>query len=75
MKSGFHLCSSSQNLRSGSINFHKLVRQVDFDEIAPHDIVAFGLVFVVAVYAPQTKILEVLTNVSECFFEALFNDS
>jgi len=26
-------------------------------------------------YAPQTKILEVRTNLSECFFEAIFNDS
>jgi hypothetical protein len=26
------------------------------------------------IYAPQTKILEGRTNVSECVFEALFND-
>jgi hypothetical protein len=26
-------------------------------------------------YAPQTKILEGRTNLSECVFEALFNDS
>ena len=31
--------------------------------------------FPMPIYAPQTKILEVRTNLSECVFEALFNDS
>jgi hypothetical protein len=31
--------------------------------------------FKMEIYAPQTKILEVRTNLSECVFEALFNDS
>jgi hypothetical protein len=29
----------------------------------------------ISFYAPQTKILEGRTNLSECFFEAIFNDS
>ena len=27
------------------------------------------------IYAPQTKILEVRTNLSECVFDTIFNDS
>ena len=68
----FISCSSFQNLRLGSINSQEDSVMLCVTLCVSHPCSEQKIA---QFYAPQTKILEGSTNLSECVFETIFNDS